>query len=216
MRTALTVTAPPAVEPVSVDLAKAHARIDGVSDDDLVALYLATARQLAEAFLGRALITQTLQWTLRPDPPPYGGGGIVAGSWLSGGTVWGSTLSRPLELPRSPVQSVSSVVVTDANGANTTIDPTIYTLDLALQPSRLWLNLGQLPSTVSIVYPVQHVQVTFVAGYGADGTFVPKTIINAILLMTAWLYEQRGDAGGDMPKAAEALLWPHRIVNFGA
>ena len=37
------------------------------SDDDLLASYLTAARIMAEGYLSRALITQTLLWTVRPS-----------------------------------------------------------------------------------------------------------------------------------------------------
>jgi hypothetical protein len=44
---------------------------------------------------------------------------------------------------------------------------------------------------------------------------VPAPIVNAILLTAAALYEHRGDDDGDLPRAAEALLTPYRLVTFG-
>jgi uncharacterized phiE125 gp8 family phage protein len=210
MRTTLSVVAPPTLEPVSTALANKHCRIDGVADDDLVGMYITTARMLAEAFLGRALITQTLLWTIQPDPPPYGAL-ASGGPWW---TVWRGQIARPLELPRAPVASISSVTLTDRDFTTVTIPPTVYQADLALQPALLRLNLSQV--TDPIAQPIENVKVQFIAGYGPKGSDVPAAILNAILLTVASLYEHRGDDAFDLPKAAEALLFPFRIHHFGA
>ena len=212
MITTLRITTPPAVEPVSSSMAIAHARIDASDEDSLITTYLMTARMLAEQFLGRALITQTLVWTIKDDPRTH-----------HAGYMWRTWHRRreTLELPRAPVQSVSSVVFRDALGTDNTIDPSNLRIDTDFEPARVrvdWegVEAAYTAAGMPINYPLEHIQVTFIAGYGDNPTNIPMPIINAILLMTAWLYEQRGDVGGEMPAAAESLLWPYRIVNFGA
>ena len=58
---------PPAVEPIALDEAKRHLRIeDGVSEDDaLVGTLISAVRIWAENFTGRAFITQT--WERKLD-----------------------------------------------------------------------------------------------------------------------------------------------------
>lgn len=209
MHTTLTVTTAPKAEPVSLEIAKAHLRVDSGNEDELVAMYLQSARGWAEGFLGRALITQTLLWTMKREPTL--GMHSVRNEWW----WWGrSTRHEAIELPRAPVQSVGFVKYVDDLGVAATIDPANYTVDTALEPARLVIDWDAVSSATatSIAWPLRHLQVQFVAGYGADGTSVPPTITNGILLLTAFLYEHRGDAGGDMPPAAERLLWMHRIA----
>ena len=210
METTVTVSAPPMVEPVTVALAARHCRIDSAEDNDLLAGHITAARSWAELYLARALITQGLIWTMsdRADhgalpgmPGPFWYAPIAAGL--------PSRLYRPLELPRAPVQSVASVTTRDFEGNDTILDPAMYSLDLDLQPARLRL-CPQIAGGA-----VRHVKIAFVAGYGDTGASVPVPICQAILLLTAFLYEHRGDAGGEMPTAAEWLLAPYRIAFFG-
>jgi hypothetical protein len=126
-QTTLAVKTPPKGEPVSIVLARQHCRIDNSSDDALLAMYLTTARQMAEQYLSRALLT-------------------------------GGRDLRCTEL--------------------------------------------------------ESVQVEFTAGY-ADVDDIPKAIINAILLTTGFLYENRGDVAAEMPRAAEWLLDAYRIMFVG-
>ena len=210
MDTALAVVTPPAVEPVSVALARQHCRIDSDVDDSLVGMYITAARVWAEGVLARALVTQTLQWTMseRAHLGPWPGMPTpLLFSPLAFG--WPQHLARPLELPRAPVQSVTSVAVRHFDSTDVTLDPSLYTLDLALQPARLILRPAALCDGL------RHIQVTFVAGYDNAGATVPQPILLALLVLTAFLYEQRGDAGGDMPPLADALLAPYRIAFFG-
>lgn len=211
MYSAIGVLTPPTVEPVSVDLARQHCRIDHSSDDVLLARYLRTARGRAERFLGRALITQTLRWVMRHEPPR---GALPALPMAM--MVWPLIESMPqlwdqqINLPRSPVQQVTNVVIMDRDGTTSTlVQGTDYTVDTLLEPARLRL--------CTVTYPVwvEHIEIDFVAGYGATGDAVPDEVITAILMLTAWLYENRGDAAAEMPDAVQALLWPLRVVYFG-
>lgn len=206
MYSSLEVVTPPAQEPVGVDLVRRHLRVD-FEDDTLLTFYAQSAREWVEAFLGRALITTTYKWTVLDAPPPAGFPyispiAIVLPMWVS----WPVFVRRPMELPRQVVRSVASVAW-GPFGSVTVRDPSTYMVDGTV-PARL-----QLPGNAAL--GTGHVEVVFTAGYGDTPDTVPPGICLAILLLTAALYENRGDAGGDMPKAAEALLWPHRIITFG-
>jgi hypothetical protein len=212
MYSSLRVIAPPAVEPISLDEARQHLRLDSMHDDDLVTQLVTSARSMVEMHLGRVLITQTLLWTMSQDPPsgalpllpmPL----LVLPVILSAPQI----MNKPLELPRCPVQSVSGVTHTSMDGTVETLAPTDYTVDLALDPARLRLHWATVPRYM------QHIQVTFVAGYGPAGSDVPAPILAAIKLWLAFLYEQRGDssdAAGNPPRAIEWLLAPYKIQFF--
>src|SRR5262245_32806492 len=87
------VITPPATEPVTRTEAKAHLRVDFTTDDTYIDDLIATARHEAEKWARRALITQTLELRM-----PY----------------WPNAYS--LALPRSPVQSITSITYTDDQG----------------------------------------------------------------------------------------------------
>ena len=140
MRTTLTVTEEPTAEPVSIEQVKRHCRIDSNADDELLTGYLTAARVMAEGYLSRALLTQTLLWTMRPS------------SELPRDRL---RLHGTLELPRAPVQSILSVTTLDEWGNATTISPASlpvtpaavilgYVADLTLEPATLFIG----PETV--------------------------------------------------------------------
>jgi len=205
----LTVT-PPAMEPVAREIAKRHCRIDHASDDQLIDFYIRSARSSVENYIGRALITQTLLWVMTPE-----GNLRSTVSWLRG----------DLTLPRGPIQSITSVVWNDRRGNTTTIPaatlpfvpPTPllgYMADLAHLRARLRIG-GETPLSdgrTACSADLLNLQTTFVAGYDATPDAIPQPIVNAVLMTVAFLYEHRGDAGGEMPIEAQMLLDPYRVV----
>jgi uncharacterized phiE125 gp8 family phage protein len=180
--------------------------------DDLLAGYLTTARTLAQDHLSRALLPQTILWTVRPS------------SMLHSEQ---SRLRGTLELPRAPVQSIESVTTLDEWGNETTISPaplpmvppaTIlgYIADLELEPATLFIGRE---TVLSGGYPLhatrlQHVQVSLVVGYDSAED-VPMTTIQAVMMITAFLYEHRGDTGETMPETAMRLLDRTRLQFLG-
>ena len=227
MRTALTVTTEPNGEPTTVELVKQNCRIDNDADDALLSGYLMAARIVAEDYLSRALLTQTVLWTVRPSSMMHSEQ---------------TRLRGPLQLPRAPVQSIVSVTTLDNWGNATAVQraalpltppatsaadafqhigplrgPILgYVADLALEPATLHIGRETVLSGGFAVQDtmLQHIQVSMIVGYGAAAN-VPATIVHAIMMMTAFLYEHRGDAGGTMPEAPERLLDRSRLQFLG-
>jgi uncharacterized phiE125 gp8 family phage protein len=185
--------AQPSSEPISLEEAKLHLRVDtdDTSEDALLYGYIAAARRHCEGFLGRALITQT--WDFYLDSFPRAG---------------------YIELPFPPLQSVTTLKYKDAAGALQTWAATNYVVDTVGEPGRVSLAYGiSWPSTYD---EIQAVQIRFVCGYGNAGS-VPPNMKNAILLKISDLYENRGDAErafvtNTLEQAIESLLWQDRIV----
>lgn len=152
---------PPTAEPVTLAEARAHARIDTVTDDAGLAARILAARQYIEQVTGRALLTQTLELSL--DDFPCG----------------------EIALPRAPVASIVSVTYTDTAGATQTVSASDYTLDGNSLPPRLVPAYGKVwPSSRG---DVGNVKVQFVAGE----TAAPRPIVQAILLLVADWNENR-------------------------
>jgi len=207
------VITPPAVEPVTVDQARRYCRIDSAYDDDLLAALITTARTLAEQYCNRAFITQTLQWTMAFAQPHASGWPFVPSGpvfvlplWFNWADVGGSWL----ELPRAPTQEIASVALGQWNVSPDTVltEGADYFVDTTMQPGRFML--AQQPTNAQ-----NHIAVQFIAGYGDAATAVPAPILTAILWIVAFLYENRGDTDAMMPKAAQLMLSPFRLVTFG-
>lgn len=139
-------------------------------EDTLLGNLITVARQHAENYTGRALITQT--WTGYMDCFP----------------IW----EDYYRLEKSPVQSVTSIKYRDSDGDWTTWDADNYILDAYTFVPRVYLDYDESwPSYTE--YPVNSVETIFVAGYGDNRSDVPRTIRDAILRHAATMYEFRED-----------------------
>jgi uncharacterized phiE125 gp8 family phage protein len=205
---ALRVIQAPATEPVTVDLARQHCRIDTGYDDALIAMYLTSARIEAEAYLNRALFTQKLQYAITWAPPPTATP-LVPQSLIVFPLNWPPLVKRPIELPRAPAISVEQITW-GALGDMQIADPADYDLNLAVEPGYVAVKPTLLPRI-----PQQSMLIDYTAGYdAADPAAVPMPIRMAILTGVAHYYENRGDVSADLPPAFHRLLDPFRLWTF--
>jgi len=164
---ALTVDTEPAAEPILKAEAKTHLRVDHTGDDTYITTLCTVARRWAERWTRRAMITQTLRLTLDALP---GFDGII-------------------ELPRPPLQSITSIAYIDTAGASQTLAASKYRVETKSAPGRVEPAWGETwPSTRSIVGAVT---IIYKAGYGTGGSSVPAEMIQAMLLLIGDLYSHR-------------------------
>lgn len=128
------------------------------------------ARMYCETVVGKSLMTQTL--TLKRDAFPCGG--------------------EAIRLPRSPVQSVTSVSYVDTAGTTQTLSGALYQSDVASLPPRIAM-LNQQPWPLADMR-LSAVTVIYVAGY-ASAALVPETIKQAMHLLIAHWFNNREAAG---------------------
>lgn len=184
----------PSEEPVTLEEAKNHLKVDMADDDSLITALIRTAREHAEAITRRALITQT--WELSLD------------NWPAGNEI---------TIPLPPLQSVDSIKYTDSAGVEHMLDLNICIVDTFSEFGRIVLKRDySWPSETLQAADAVHIR--FTAGYG-NAEDVPQPIKQAILLMIGWWYEQRetaivGSVAREVPMAAEALLWPYRVLRW--
>lgn len=100
-------TVAPAAEPVTLTETKAYLRIDTNDEDTLLTTLITVAREAAEEYLGRSLITQT--WQLAFD----------------------DFVPSEVRLPRGPVQNITSVKSYTQAEAETVISTDAYYLNAA-------------------------------------------------------------------------------------
>jgi len=197
----LTLVTAPTIEPVTLDEAQAHLRLDQNVDDVLVETLIQAAREIAEAHTRRAIMLQTWDWKLDGFPA-----------------------CEPWELPKAPLLSVTSISYVDANGTTQTWSSSNYTV-LAPAGARC------LPGTVSlgygVTYPVPRSQpnavtVRYTCGYSSSATAataraaVPAAIKAAMLLTIGELYARRENAVvgtiiNEVPLSAARLLAPYVV-----
>lgn len=95
----------PASEPVSLSEAKQYLRVEHAADDTLISQLIIAARQMAERFLRRSLITQSWRYSFN------------------------GSLEEETRLPYGPIQSVTSVTLVDSAGTETILSNSAYRLD---------------------------------------------------------------------------------------
>ncbi len=216
--TAFKLLTPPAIEPITLDEAKAQARIDTSVDDALITSLITAARQWAEQYMGRALITQSWQMWLDLWPGAFE-------RWWDGvrdGPITGLDEINYIALPRAPLQSVTSVNYYDNSDNATLWDAGNYYVDTIREPGRLALRMGSVwPSPSRLT---NGIGITYFAGYGDNGDSVPEAIKAGIRQLIAHWYEHRGEAATassargtivtptvPVPLVIQAALDPYRI-----
>lgn len=200
----------PPIEPITLAEAKKHLRVDIVDEDSYISGLIVVARQAAELFTGRALITQT--WKFHVDCFPLPG--------------------TCLEIPFPPLQLIESINYIPGNSSlggfglgfgtgfdtlRKTLSDTIYTVDSNAEMGTVTLAYDQTWPTIRNVKNA--VQIQFIAGYGNDADDIPEGIRHGMKMLLGHLYERRettmvGVPIVAVPQAYEWLLNPYRVTRF--
>lgn len=194
MTTAIELVTGPVSSVLSLSEVKAHLRISGSDEDTLLnnLIYAAEAHVDAEGDLGRAMVTQTwAQW----EPPVPG--------WP--------------RLTMTPFAALVSVEYYDTDGALQTATLANYETQKAGDFVRVKPKDGESwPATAS---RNDAIKITYTAGFGANGTDVPESIRQAMLMLIAHLYENREAASDvritDVPMGYEMLMNNQRVRWYG-
>ena len=184
--------APPALEPLTLDEAKAYLRVEHGDDDETIAALIAAARLHVEAQTRRALIAQT--WRLTVDAWPESGRIIV----------------RP-----APLQSLAAARVYDISNVAHALDLQNFVPDLAAS--------ALVFAPWAVAQPeraLSGIEIDVVCGYGDDALAVPEALRQAIRILVAHWYENRGlvvpgaMSLAALPSTAAALIAPYRMVSL--
>lgn len=178
------------VEPVTIELAKSHCRIDISTDDDLLTkVYIPAARQSVEQYTGLSLLAADTT------------------GWVSVALC----TAHSIPLPHTPVSAVSEVLAIARDGTQTVLDQIAYGMSLATRAMRTVLM-----SEVALPADVDVYEVSYTVGFAAD--MCPPNLLLGMLLLIGDAYENReaqqaGVTVQNNPRAV-ALLDPFRIT-FG-
>ena len=176
-------------EPIDLAVAKLHCRVDGSDEDGLFqTILIPAARRWVEKATRRTLITTVKRLSLDCFP-----------SWA-------------IRIPDPPLQSITSIVYTDAAGDSTTIDDEDYRVLTDPTP-------GFVEPAYGVTWPIAQdisgaVRVTFTAGYGDEPDSVPEPIKQAMLLLIGHWYQNReaivtGTITAALEFSVDALLGPY-------
>jgi len=178
----------PAVEPVTLDEARAFLRVETNDDDEVIAALVGGARIHVEAQTRRALITQ--------------GWRISADAWPADGR---------LKIAPAPLQTLDAARVYDIDNVAHDVDIQAFVLDRA--NSALIFAPWALPAPGRLAAGIE-LDVT--VGYGDAAVDVPEALRQVIRLLTAHWYENRGLAALGtvtvLPSTVAALIAPYRVL----
>lgn len=233
----LSLITPPAVEPVSLDDAKAFLRVLIDDDDELISCMITAARQYCEQYTQTQFITATWKQTFDifpiysglqfpfpffqqlPESAVYQAGnygylqtpnyGVLSPPDFTKLTLpnWGM-----VSFPQPPLQDVLSIGYLDQNGEEQTVNPDTYVVITDNMPGYVKpvVNGGTTTGWPAVQPNTSDaVQVTFTTGYGDSGSAVPGPIKMAIKLMVGQWYENRVPT--ESAKAVEEAV--HRLLN---
>lgn len=148
-------------EPVSIDEARKHLRVDGTADDVLIAEKIAAAREWVEDYTGLLLTRREVTERI-------------------------GSLSARTELRAWPVAEAAPLVITyrDRSGTEQTISDAA--LRTGTRPALIYPAAGSYwPSAAA-----SGIEVTFTAGFAAPED-IPAKLKQAVLVMLTGFYEDR-------------------------
>lgn len=181
----------PAVEPLSLADARSFLRVEHDADDAIIAALVSAARNHVEALTRCALIAQT--WRL------------VLDRWPDSGRI----------KPRiGPLRSLAAVRVFNAAGEASAIDPETFVIDRAA-------GVIAAPGW-SLPAPgrgVAGIELDIETGFGESPSDVPPKLLQAIRMLVAHWYENRGliaigQSIAMMPGSVNALIVSHRALSL--
>lgn len=207
----LTITTAPQNEPLDAAETISYLRIDSGVDTTLVDNLIQAARFWVEDYTNRTLLTTV--FTLSLDAI-----GEVDTPLKEGFHTGYSDTPRVnyIELPRSPVQSVTSIISYADDNTATTLAASNYFVDTVRVPARVVLRDGGTWPTD--LRNANGIEVLYTAGYGDSRSSIPEPIRVAMLEYIAHLYEHRGDDEGralNAPPLIRSLLQPYIIMRYG-
>lgn len=157
------ITVQPDAEPITLDEAKAHCRIENALDNLYLSSLIMTARQSAEQYTRMSFLPQTRLMTLN--------------QW-----------QQINHLPWGPTSAIVSIQYLDSNALEQTLNPSLYKLHrsddfdfFTVAPGKRLPDMGGFENGIAVEYQ---------CGF-ADAASVPKAIKQAMLLHIGDLYENR-------------------------
>lgn len=183
----------PAVEPIALAEAKTFLRVEHEDDDDVITALIAAARSHVEAQTRRALIAQT--WRLVRD------------AWPAAGRI---------AVVPAPLIAVEAARVIDADGSIQAIDIENLVADTAAAPAVLAFAPWSLPAPGR---RVAGIEIDVAVGYGEGAGDVPEPLRQAVRLLVAHWYENRGliavgQVVAVVPATVAALIVPYRVLSL--
>jgi uncharacterized phiE125 gp8 family phage protein len=182
---------PPGSEPLSVADAKSYLRVEHDDDDAIIAALIASARHHVEALTRNGLLTQT--WRLVRD------------RWPESGRI------KP---KLGPLRSLVAARIYNESGVATSLDLDRFVIDevAGVIAAPGWSL--PLPGRA-----VRGVELDVEIGYGNTPADVPQVLLQAIRMLVAHWYDNRGlvsigQSVAMMPPSVNAMIASHRVLSL--
>lgn len=200
------ITTAPTQEPLTLQEVKDYLRVEDSTDERILRPFIESARRFCEEHTGRSLMQQTISFFADAydelaDPLFEG---MRTGPYLN-------YYKNYINLPRSPVISVTSVSTFNDEDTETTMAASRYYVDNIREPARIVLRKGEtFPTALRVANAIK---VVYVAGY-TSAFSVPEPLRMGMLQHIAYMYEHRGDmyeAQRPLPSIIRNLYAPYVI-----
>lgn len=179
--------AAPTSEPITIEEAREHLRVDITDDDVLISSLITAAREYCEKYQNRALITQTRE--------------LYLDSWPDASYI---------EL-RSPLASVTHIKYYGTDDTEYTMAATDYFVDTKSFVGLVGLGYGKSWPTTTL-RSFNGIVVRYVCGVDT----VDQMVKAGMLLLIGWMYENREAASeknfAEVPFGTKVLLGLDRNV----
>ena len=170
---------------------------------------------VAKEYLQKSLMQRTLKLSL--DNIPFSDSvlpnteGITTGPFLE-------YRQRSVNLPFSPLVSVTHVKTFDDSDNATTMASSRYFVDTASDYGRVVLRTGE--TWDDMIRVANAIEITYVAGYGSVATSVPAGIRQGIIVLASHFFENpemviKGQNISVIPTLVNSLWKPFRNIRFG-
>ncbi|MFN3689160.1 head-tail connector protein [Salinarimonas sp.] len=182
----------PAVEPVAVPEMRLWLRIEDEAEDALLAALIKAARLVIEATTRLTLLESTWRLAL----PRLPSDGVV-------------------RLPLAPVIRIDAVRLYDGAGVATLLPASAVRLEARAEPPRVTIAAPSAEATAG------GVEIDLAAGFGTQPGAAPAPLVQALRLLVAHWYENRGDLSAEgarasgLPAEILALIAPYRRLRMG-
>lgn len=170
----------PETEPITAAEVRAYGKIDSTGEDILIESMIMAVREVAESWLGRALIEQTIEayFDWWPD--------------------------NPVKLPRPPLLSVSSIVTVSEEGSETLYSVDNYYVRTETEPGEIIIKAGAVAPINTDRYHGGF-KITYQAGYSDNADEVPQGIKVGLMEWVLHAIENR-IVDREPPEMARPLL----------
>lgn len=203
------------VDPVSTQELRDFARLDDAIDSNFINSFIKASTMFCEEYTNKSFINRTLKMSLD-------GVAEVDIPLREGVTVGPIEIfyNRHIELPKSPVSSVTHIKYYNDSDTESTWATSNYYVDTQSDPAKILLrDGGTWPTNLR---KANGIEITYVSGYGSNRSDTPEAIRVAIMQMALFMYEHRGEdekqgfgSGIKAPYSVASLLSPYVTRRYG-